>query len=855
MSDHLLVFDAHDLLKKACESTPADRFSPSGELVHGVYAAARWLHWSLGPKATQYVAIVTETGSSSQALLISQLVEALGFCRVVAPQGRSTNVAAALVSLGTDAGVRVSVVGSDKRLAALVGPGVWWCDPYKRVRYNPSSVSKRFGVPPEHVADWIALVGDDSTPVAGVKGIGAKGATDLLLAHGGLSAVLEQHTYPDPEKPALPKRVTKALNSQMAEALVGQRLAHLDVESGLEQLPGLEDLRPSESLIDNRNEAYAALGFYELLAATEGAVTGPPCVVVPEGDDISPDDTLFCDPGTPAIAVLFDGPSAIRGRFAGLAVTTPNSRRFFRSLPPNLRRWLSSGAPKVGHDTKVAAVVLATQGCPLGGIVGDSILASHLLDPSGSAPHELPALTRSVLHRPLAVAEDVLGTGRRTLWSDLDDSRAAEYATQSADAASGLWDRLSPRTSSSLLDESLRLSNVLVTMEHTGMRVSDESLATAGEDFSAMAQELSQQIYDMAGRSFNLASSKQLGQVLFGDLELPVLARTKTGWSTATHVLERLTGEHPIVAPVIRHRRLQRLQTNWVTSLRAAIGFDGRIHTTFHPARSFSGRLVNSHPDLGRVPGRTPEMNRIRRAFVVADGHTMLSVDYEQLGLYVLAHLTEDPALVTPLLAGADMHVETAAAVLDRPAAQIDREARQVGKVVNFATFAGQGASALRQQLGVSVEEAKTMIARFDERYAVTRRYQEAQLEHCRQHGFIETLVGRPWPIRDVHSNDLHMRAYGERLARRAPHEGSVADVTRRGLLRAAEALQDSGLGARPLLQIHDEVLFEVPLDELEGTIALTGAAMSDAFQLLVPLRVGCKVGPNWADLVPVQRP
>jgi DNA polymerase-1 len=272
----------------------------------------------------------------------------------------------------------------------------------------------------------------------------------------------------------------------------------------------------------------------------------------------------------------------------------------------------------------------------------------------------------------------------------------------------------------------------------------------------------------------------------------------------------------------------------------------------FHPARSFSGRLVNSEPDLGRVPGKTPEMARIRHAFCAPEGKLLLSVDYEQLGLFVLAHLTKDPALVEPLANREDLHTLTAAAVLEIHPSEVGKDQRQIGKVVNFATFAGQGASALALQLNVETSEAKEIIARFDRRYAVVRAFQDEQLALALKRGYIETIAGRRWPIGGLRSKDQHARAYAERLARRATHEGSVADVSRRGLLRADRALRARGLAAEPLLQVHDEVLFEVAQDGVEEAAEVAAEAMRSAFALEVPLRVGKKAGPNWAELRPL---
>jgi DNA polymerase-1 len=337
--------------------------------------------------------------------------------------------------------------------------------------------------------------------------------------------------------------------------------------------------------------------------------------------------------------------------------------------------------------------------------------------------------------------------------------------------------------------------------------------------------------------------------VLFEELKLPVAAHTKTGWSTFIEALERIENAHPIVPLVLRWRALRRLRDNWVASLRRAIDADRRVHSRFNPARSFSGQIVNSNPDLGRVPGRTPEMARIRRAFVAAPKRLLMSVDFNQLGLHVLAHLTKDPALAEPLRRRADMHRLTAAAVLELPEDQVTYEQRQLGKVVNFATFAGQGASALALQLGISAQQAKEYIARFDRHYAGVRAFQDEQLRLAREQGYIVTIAGRHWPIGGLESLDPQDRSYAERLARRATHEASVQDVSRRALLDADRAIAREELGARPVLQVLDEVLFDVPEAELDQAARILSHAMKHAYELDVPLVVGVEAGKNWADM------
>jgi DNA polymerase-1 len=602
------------------------------------------------------------------------------------------------------------------------------------------------------------------------------------------------------------------------------------------------------------NPLYRELGFVEYLASDGGDRVA---VEVCETAEAVKSALASLGRGPIAIHVLTEDPSPVRGALVGVALSGGDRRAFYvpcaNAVDPALVAWLQdAGTPKVGHDIKVAVVALRRRGIELAGITGDSMCASHLAQPSNWAPHDLALVAKHVLGRALPEEAAVRGVGRqRKAWAALTVDHAGEYAGHLADAAAATWRGLAPTVDERLHAEYLELSDTLVRMEIRGIGVDADELTRAEQAFAPIEAELEREITALAGRTFNLGSSKQLGSVLFEDLKLPVVSHTKTGWSTATEALERIEHAHPIVSLVIRWRTLRRLRDSWITALRACIDDDGRVRSCFHPARSFSGRIVNSNPDLGRVPGRTPEMARIRRAFVARPGHVLMSVDYNQLGLHVLAHLTKDPALVEPLRDQADVHTQTAAAVLERPLDAIGPAERQLGKVVNFATFAGQGASALALQLNMPAAEAKELIARFDRKYSRVREFQDEQLRLARERGYIVTLAGRRWPIGGLESLDPHDRSYAERLARRATHEGSVADVSRRGLLDADRALRRAGLSAAPLVQILDEVLFEVPEAEVAEATRVASEAMRTAFVLEAPLRVGVEVGPNWADLEP----
>jgi DNA polymerase I len=893
MADRTLVVSAGNTLARGYLVVPTDRRSPGGEPVNGLFAVARALQRVMAFKApSRAVAVIDAAGAAPgwPALLAAQLaplpglLETLGIRAVTAPD--EVHAVASYARAALDDGHDVIVVGVDKRFAQLVGDRLWWYDANKDARYTPEMVHKRFLVPPAQVAEWLALVGDDDA-LPGVAGIGAKGAVGLLEAHGSVDNALANAASIAGRTGNVLRASPDAVRTELVRARLDQH----------RPLPvALDELAWSPPPAAQVNALYDRLGFVELLAP-EGAAVAVRLCDMP--DELAAALAAITEPvaihavtedpapahGAPArtersrsIGLLPEAPDqrsegrAERdergghmqyGLLVGLAISAGRGEALYAPLsgvgrcldgPGALAGWLADArAPKLGHALEGAVAALVRAGIQPAGIVGDSAVASHLTQPSNWAPHDLPLVAKHVLGRALPADDTVRGVGqKRKPWAQLPVERAAELAGQYADASAAVWRALSPALPAPLVAEYLALSEVLVRMELTGLIVDRDELVRAEHDFAAIEAKLESEIAGHAGRSFNINSSKQLGTVLFEELELPIVSHTKTGWSTAIEALERIEHAHPIVPLVIRWRLLRRMRDSWLIALRDCIADDGRVHSQFHPARSFSGRLVNTNPDLGRVPGRTPEMARIRRAFVAAPGRLLLSVDYRQLGLHVLAHLTKDPALVEPLRRQADLHVLTAAAVLERPADQIDDAARQIGKVVNFATFAGQGASALALQLGASPQDARDLIARFDQRYADVRAFQDEQLRIARERGYIETIAGRRWPIGGLESLDPHDRSYAERLARRATHEGSVADVSRRGLLDADRALRRAGLTAQPVLQIHDEVLFDVPEAELADAARIAATAMREAFALEAPLRVGIEAGPNWADLAPL---
>jgi DNA polymerase I len=846
--DRTLIVSATNVLARGYFAVPIDRRSPGGEPVNALFAVARALDKAIAFKLPVRAVAVVEAQPAieiwpeilrEQLPRLVPLLQALGL-PVVEASGE-LHVVASYARAAIEAGDDVIVVGTDKRFAQLVDDRVWWYDPNKDARYTIEMVTKRFGVEPAQVGEWLALVGNPDDALPGIAGIGAKGATELLTKHGSVSAALAVLD-------TIKGRAGNALRA--AGDAIAVELTRARLQSDRELPRPLAELAYVPPASGPRNALYRELGFVEYLAM--GDDDRIDVVVCETAADVQ---AALAQLGTGPIAMhaLVEDPTPVLGALVGIALSAGGKHGWFvpaRELDA-LRPWLADAkATKLGHDTKVIDAALRKLGITLAGVVGDTACASHLCEPSNWAPHDLPVVAKYAIGRALPQEDGVRGVGqKRKPWSALDVYVAGRYAAQLADTIVDIWQALAPKIDDKLHAEYLALSDTLVRAEVLGIGVDAAELDRAAEAFAPIEAELERQIFEIAGQELNLNSSKQLGALLFEQLKLPIVSHTKTGWSTANEALERIEHAHPIVPLVLRWRTLRRLRDNWINSLRGYIAPDGRVHARFYPARSFSGHIISTSPDLSRVPGRTPEMQRIRRAFVARPGYRLMSVDYNQLGLHVLAHLTKDPALVEPLRRGDDVHVQTAAAVLELPVEAIGEPQRQIGKVVNFATFAGQGSSALALQLNMTPQEAKQLIARFDRKYSRVRQFQDEQHRLARERGYIVTIAGRHWPIGGLESLDPHDRSYAERLARRATHEGSVSDVSRRGMLDADRALRNSGIDATALVQILDEVLFEVAEAHVPDAAQLAAEAMRNAFALEAPLRVGVEVGPNWADL------
>ena len=535
-----------------------------------------------------------------------------------------------------------------------------------------------------------------------------------------------------------------------------------------------------------------------------------------------------------------------------------------RNLPPlasealaPLRALLADPAVrKAGHDIKAAWVALARAGIALAGVAYDSMVASFVLDP-GNRSHAINDLAREHLSVELPTTASLLGKGKggtERTYAQVPPAEAARVSAAQAEMVLRLEEAFRSDIESHhlkrLLDEiEIPLIPVLVDMEATGIVVDRALLGEMSRGFNKELIQLELDIYRAAGGEFNINSTPQLRTVLFERLKLPVQKRTKTGASTDVEVLEQLAAlGHDVPRLLIEYRELTKLKSTYVDALPGYIGPDGRVHTSFNQTGAATGRLSSSDPNLQNIPVRTRRGGEIRRAFVAPPGHLLLTADYSQVELRLLAHLSEDPAFVSAFQRGGDIHRQTAAVIFGVPEASVTGEMRARAKTINFATIYGQGALALSRQLGITLEEAKAFIKQYFERFAGVRAWLDRTIDDARQRGFVETLFGRRRYIPELRDRNFSIRAFGERTATNSPLQGSAADLIKIAMIRIHAALQQAQLRSKMVLQVHDELVFEIPEGERLVAGALVKREMEGVASLRVPLVVSVGAGKNWID-------
>jgi DNA polymerase-1 len=879
---------------------------------------------------------------------ISQLLDAYRIPVLTLPGYEADDVIGTLVARSVEAGVNVVVVSGDKDFQQLVKPGVWLLNPG---RGGPANVEEhwvgvdnadeRLGIAPEFVTDYLALVGDSSDNVPGVRGIGDKTAAELVKQYGHLESILA-HAGELTKKRPREALLEHAENARLSKELVTirddlevsldldslkikapdhQRLRDLFIElefhslakdsailAPVEEKPKklvnyvtVDTVEAVQRAVSRAREAKVIALDTEAMVDLDSPQTADPLrssiisisIAVGEGEAYyfplrhrlsrSGQGELLIDAAGDRSAT--DAPED-RGLIRGGDEVFPESpskkrktngdsisiaaRILQQNRPAHVRNLPALDSPdmkplrdlledpsvrKTAQNAKFDLLALRCAGVQLAGLDFDTMLASYVLDP-GRRSHGLDVLALEFLDHTMTSYADLCGKGRSAIpFDECPVEAARDYSCEDADMTLRLRRIFEPQLESHeltrLLDGvEIPLINVLAEMEWTGIAIDLPWFLSLKKRFQADREAVEKQIYETAGTEFNINSNPQLREILFDKLNLPVLKRTTTGPSTDVSVLTELAEEgHRLPTLLMEYRELSKLENTYLDALPRLVNpKTGRLHTSYNQTVASTGRLSSSDPNLQNIPIRRELGRDIRRGFIPRKGWQLLAADYSQIELRLLAHLSRDPAFVDAFQAGGDIHRQTAALIFDVPLAEVTGTMRSRAKTINFATIYGQGPRALSLQLGIEHAEAKEFIARYFERFQGVRNYLDAMIAFARENGYVQTIFGRRRYIPELRERNFNIRAFGERTAANSPIQGSAADLIKIAMIRIDDTLRTKELQSKMLLQVHDELVFEVLPDEMSQVQELVKYEMEHAAELSVPLVVDLGVGKNWLE-------
>ncbi len=768
----------------------------------------------------------------------------------------------------------IVICSADKDLMQLLDRNVIMVDSMRDKVFTVDDVRVRFQVPPEKVIDVLALAGDTSDNIPGVPGIGEKTAGALISEFGSLENLLANI-----DKVSGKKR-KENLEAFADQARISQQLVRLKDDCPIPfELADMAVRDPDWTAL---GRLYQEFEFSRLLGELDKerrALDRSNMVrVTPDKDyrmiltlaDLDAAILAASDARLFSFDLETTSIDPLKAEIVGMsmawedhkAVYVPLGHRYLgapRQIPldvalERVKPLLESEViGTLCHNVKYEWMVLERYGIALRGVRCDTMLASYLVDPSRLS-HSLDALALDVLSYGTKKFEEVAGKGKKQVTFDMvlvED--ATFYAAEDADVTRLLYGALWPDVEIMKLagmhdDMELPLARVLAVMEQNGIRIDVEALRAQGEVMTTELAEIEKEAHAMVGAPFNLNSPTQLRKILFEDLGLKSGKRTKSGMSTDQSVLEKIAGQHPLPGKILEHRTLAKLKSTYIDAIPALMHTDGRVHTDFNQAVAATGRLSSSNPNLQNIPIRTQRGKEIRRAFVPAPGHLLLSADYSQIELRLLAHLSGDAALCDAFQKGEDIHRRTAAEIFNIPQVLVDESKRRAGKVVNFGVVYGMGSQRLARDLGIKREKAADYIEKYFERYSGVKVYFDGLVDAARAKGYAETMLGRRRPIPELGSPREDMRALGERLAVNIPIQVTAADLIKLAMIRIQRRIEREAWPAKMLLQVHDELVFEVAEGAVEGLRRMVREEMTGVHKLKVPLVVDTGVGTTWLD-------
>ena len=797
------------------------------------------------------------------AVLNATIVELQGF--------EADDLIGTLAHKARRARFEVIVVASDKDLLQLVGEGIRVFNPVSERLLDGAGVEEKFGAKPEQVPDILALEGDSSDNIPGVPGIGGKGARQLIQRFGTLEGVLSGAA--EVER----KSYREGLLQHAESARLSLRLATLRLDAPIPFDPETFRLQPVDPAAARR--LFRELEFAALEREFAAPVRAPAgrCEIVDRPERLGKVVEKLRKAATVGLQVERDQAEPMRAEPLGLALAGEDGEAYYvpivatgagsaRCIDRNVV--MSLAAPllrdesvrRAGHDVKSDLVLLRSHGYDVGGFNFDSMLAAYLLN-SARRDHSIEAVASEAAGIELPTLESLRGAGAgRVTLEGVDLERRAEFAGSRLAAVMTvrrrqLADLERDGLLSLLTDMELPLTGILAEMERRGVGIDAPFLQQLSAGWQTDLERLTGVIHDLAGREFNLNSPKQLAEILFNTLELQPGRRTRKtrSLSTGAEVLEELASSHELPRRLLEYRSLQKLKSTYVDALPKLINpRTGRVHTSFNQAVAATGRLSSSDPNLQNIPIRSELGRQIRRAFVPAPGHTLLSADYSQIELRVLAHLCRDPDLIDAFAKGEDIHRRTAAELFGVMPDLVTGEMRRRAKAVNFGIIYGMGPQRLARDQGVTIKEATGFIKRYFERFPLVKSYVDDTIADAEQHGCVRTLFGRIRYFPEIHGADRNARQQAIRAAVNTTIQGTAADLIKKAMVVLADRLGASRLGSAVILQVHDELVLEVPLGEEAQTALLVSRVMEEAHPLSVPLTVDLRSGENWLDMSPL---
>ena len=829
-----------------------------------------------------------------------RIVQALGFPLLRVEGVEADDVIGTLALQGAAQGMEVTISTSDKDFAQLVRPGVALVNTMSGSRLDSTeAVVEKFGVRPEQIVDFLALMGDTVDNVPGVEKCGPKTAAKWLAEYGTLGAIIDRADE-------IKGKIGDNLRAALPRLPLNRDLVTIKTDVALDGGPETLPLR--ERHVDELRELYARYGFNQALKELEGGTVDTSAVAEKEPgrargtgrvaamstDDAAIDASLgvageytaVTEPAQLEALVTqlqqadefafdteTDSLDPMRANLVGLSFATDPGKAVYVPVghdypgaPPQLGReavlaalapvFADAGRRKLGQHGKYDLHVLRRHGVDVQGYADDTMLESFVLN-AGSNRHDMDTLAKRWLGYDTVKYEDVAGKGaKQILFSQVAIDDATRYAAEDADITLRLHRALAPKLAaepgleSVYRDIEMPLVPVLARIEANGVMIDGDGLRRQSADLSKRMLAAQQKATELAGRTFNLDSPKQLQALLFDELKLPVLVKTPTGQpSTNEEALEAIADQHELPRVILEYRGLAKLRSTYTDKLPEMVNPDtGRVHTSYHQAGAATGRLSSTDPNLQNIPIRTDDGRRIRKAFVAPPGRKLVACDYSQIELRIMAHLSQDPGLVRAFESGADIHKATAAEVFGRKLDEVTGNERRAAKAINFGLMYGMSAFGLARQLGIGRGEAQDYIALYFSRYPGVRDYMERTRQQAREHGYVETVFGRRLYLEYINKGTQGQRAGAERAAINAPMQGTAADIIKRAMIGVDAWLADHRDQALMILQVHDELVFEADAGFVPTLLKEATARMAAAAQLSVPLVVDSGVGDNWEE-------